>query len=231
MKYSWILFDADNTLFDFTYSQRKALEQTFGKFSLDYSDNVFDDFVKINIEIWTAYDRNEITHEEIKYLRFKRLFDVYVISEVDHRQFNTYFINKLISNSKLLDGAENLLLSLHGKTKIALITNGMKEVQRPRFEQCRLKYVFDQVFISGEIGKSKPNYEFFEYVHNNCNNEIKNNYLVVGDNLIADIEGGKNFGFDTCWYNINNEDIQEIEHADFVVNTLDELKQILENQN
>lgn len=227
MKYKWLLFDADNTLFDFTYSQRKALENSFDHYNLTYKNEVFDEFVKINFTIWSAYDRNEMTHEEIKSERFSRLFTVYGISGIDLKDFNNYFIGQLIFNSKLLEGAEEILRYLHGKTSIALITNGMKEVQRPRYEQCHLKHIFDKVFISGEIGMSKPNFEYFRYVHLETGNFEKEKYLVVGDNLIADVKGGKDYGFRTCWYNIHNEQKEENSYADYTIKNLNELKALI----
>ena len=227
MKYKWLLFDADNTLFDFTYSQRKALENSFDFNNLEYYEEVFEEFIKINMTIWAAYDRNEITHEEIKYERFSRLFSLYDISEIDLIHFNDYFISQLIINSKLLEGAENILRYLHGKTKVALITNGMKEVQRPRFEQCKLKHIFDKVFISGELGLSKPNYEYFRFVHEETGKLDKDDYLVVGDNLIADVKGAKDYGFDACWYNIHDEHSEKYHEADYVINSLHELIDIV----
>jgi 2-haloacid dehalogenase len=227
MKYKWLLFDADNTLFDFTFSQRKALENSFDQYNLEYKKEIFDEFVKINFIIWSAYDRNEITHEEIKSERFRRLFSEFSIFGIDLKEFNYYFISQLILNSKLLDGAEEILTYLHRKTKVALITNGMKEVQRPRYEQCKLKHIFNKVFISGEMGISKPNYEYFRFVHEETGNFDKEEYLVVGDNLIADVKGGKDYGFNTCWYNIHNDSSEEFENADYVINSLNELIEIV----
>ena len=185
--------------------------------------------MKINLDIWSAYDRNEISHEEIKHERFKRLFDIHQIEDIDLDGFNDYFISQLIENSKLLDGAEGILRYFHGKAKVALITNGMKEVQRPRYEQCKLKHIFDKVFISGEIGLSKPNSDFFSFVHHETGLHNKDEYLVIGDNLIADIKGGKDYGFKTCWFNFLNEEILTNNNADFVITDLEELIQIVKN--
>ncbi|MGE5355731.1 MAG: pyrimidine 5'-nucleotidase [Deltaproteobacteria bacterium] len=227
MNYKWLLFDADNTLFDFTFSQRKALENSFAQYHLEYQDKIFEEFVKINLDIWTAYDRNEMTHQEIKHERFNRLFKIHDIEGVDIDEFNDFFIDQLIANSKLLEGAEEILTYLHGKAKVALITNGMKEVQRPRYEQCRLKHIFDDVFISGELGMSKPNHEFFRHVHEQTGYQNKEQYLVIGDNLIADVKGGKDYGFRTCWFNILNDRHAENKDADYIITRLEELIDIV----
>ncbi|MEZ4907905.1 MAG: YjjG family noncanonical pyrimidine nucleotidase [Saprospiraceae bacterium] len=200
MKYKWLLFDADNTLFDFTLSQRKSLEYCFKAYNLEYSDEIFDIFHDINAVIWKDFDNNLISHEEIKFERFNRLFKKLNIGIDDLQSFNNLFIDNLISNSQLFDRTVEVLTHLHGKTKFAIITNGMKEVQRPRFDKCKYKHFFDSIFISGEIESlSKPNYSYFDYVYKNTGGESKTDYLVIGDNPEADIKGGKEYGFDTCW--------------------------------
>ena len=77
----------------------------------------------------------------------------------------------------------------------------MKEVQRPRLEASEIHTYFKAVVVSGEIGHSKPNHSYFEYVYDKLGQPNKDKVLVVGDNLIADIQGGKNDGFKTAWYN------------------------------
>lgn len=227
MKYKWILFDADNTLFDFTFSQKMALKEASYFFNIPYSSEIFSKFVTINNIIWQAYDENKITHDEIKLERFRRLFEITETNNVELEEFNTYFIDKLIEHSKLIGGTELFLKKIFGKIKIAIITNGMKEVQRPRFENWALKKIIDEVFISGEIGYSKPNKEYFEFVHNKTGNIPKSDYLVVGDNIIADVKGGKDFGFDTCWFNpIANSDSYNT-LADYEIKSINELCEII----
>ena len=228
MKYKWILFDADNTLFDFTHSQKKALENTFNTFNLNYYPELFPKFTALNNEIWRAYDENKISHDEIKTERFKVLFESIEIYGVDLKLFNIEFINNLIKYSKLIEGTEEFLLSIQGKLKIAIITNGMKEVQRPRFEKCRIKSIFEKIFISGEMGTSKPNNEYFEFVHENTENLDKKQYLVVGDNSMADIMGSKKYGFDTCWFNPHSLENEHKEYTDYEIKDIKELYEIIE---
>jgi YjjG family noncanonical pyrimidine nucleotidase len=227
MRYKWLLFDADNTLFDFTYSQKKALKQCLEHYGHIFNDEIFSNFTNLNNEIWTAYDRNEISHEEIKMLRFKRLFDTLGIKGIDINEFNSKFIDKLVENSKLIENTDIYLEKLHRKINMAIITNGMKEVQRPRFEKCKHKSKFEQIFISGEMGKSKPNKEYFEYVHKATGALDKSQYLVVGDNIIADIKGAKDYGFDTCWFNPNRISDRNEKYADNVIQNIHELDKML----
>lgn len=201
LKYDWILFDADNTIFDFHASSEIAFHNSFAGKGIHAEDEWYKIFLRINLETWKAYDENKLTHEEIKKIRFSRLFEQIEINHLDPLEFNAIYFRNLVENPKYVPGAIALLDHLTGKVKLGLITNGMKEVQRPRLVGSGMIRYFDMLAISGEIGHSKPNHSFFEFVHNKIGWVSKGNVLVVGDNLVADIKGGNEYGFDTAWYN------------------------------
>lgn len=55
--------------------------------------------------------------------------------------------------------------------------------------------------ISEEVGIAKPNSGIFEHTFKIIEHDDKRTMLIVGDSLTSDIQGGINFGIDTCWYN------------------------------
>lgn len=81
--------------------------------------------------------------------------------------------------------------------------------------------------ISEEVKVSKPNPKIFEHALNNMNHIDKRNVLMVGDSLTSDIQGGINFGIDTCWFNpnkiVNRTDIKPT----YEISNLMKLKNIL----
>lgn len=127
----------------------------------------------------------------------------------------------------LMPGAEEILDWLKGRKNIGYITNGMTEVQRRRLEMIGWVERFDVIAIAGEIGHSKPHFGYFNHVHEQIGNPAKENVLVVGDSLSADIEGASSFGYHSCWYNPNQEDCQLQQGPDYTIQHLDELKEIL----
>ena len=44
MKYKYILFDADDTLFDFGLAEEKAIKKSLDYFNISYVDNIVDNF-------------------------------------------------------------------------------------------------------------------------------------------------------------------------------------------
>ena len=70
-----------------------------------------------------------------------------------------------------------------------------------RFEASPLNGLIPWLFISEELGASKPDSAFFAPVLRTLGNPDPRRVLMVGDNLLADIQGGIQAGLDTAWYN------------------------------
>ena len=60
MKYKWLLFDADGTLFDFEKAALYALISTFDETGLEYKTDYYDIFLSINHLIWSKFENGEI---------------------------------------------------------------------------------------------------------------------------------------------------------------------------
>jgi 2-haloacid dehalogenase len=80
MKYDWLLFDADGTLFDYDLSEQKALQQTFIDLELAFEAHCIPIYRKINQQIWQDFENGRISAEDLRFERFKRLFQELQIS-------------------------------------------------------------------------------------------------------------------------------------------------------
>ena len=67
MKYEIILFDADETLFDFKRSESYAFENTMLEFNIEYNeDHHLKLYSDINSAIWKEFEIGAITQESWK---------------------------------------------------------------------------------------------------------------------------------------------------------------------
>ena len=58
MKYEVILFDADETLYDFKKSEREAFKNTMLKFNINYDENYhLKIYQEINIALWKEFEQ------------------------------------------------------------------------------------------------------------------------------------------------------------------------------
>lgn len=200
MKYTWLLFDADGTLFNYDQAEASALEQTFEYFQLRYELTYRQTYQRINHHLWLDFEKGLVTSESLRVKRFELLcaelgiqFDVEALSA-------RYLVN-LAKGSQLIEGADQVIQVLRQHYKLGLITNGLKDVQRPRLAQSALCDSFGVFIISEEVGAAKPDRAIFDIAFQKMGNPQRDQVLMIGDSVTSDIRGGNNYGIDTCWFN------------------------------
>ncbi|WP_379132213.1 YjjG family noncanonical pyrimidine nucleotidase [Paenibacillus sp. sgz500958] len=200
MKYELILFDADDTLFDYEMAERHALHSAFEQFG--YPAGAAEHTVvykEINKALWRELELGLISSMALRVERFRRLFATQGL-ELEPEVFSEAYLKYLGEGSFLIPGAVELCGELDG-LRLAIITNGIREVQTSRIQGSLLCNTFEQVIISEEAGCQKPEKGIFDYAFNKLGLTDKDKVLIVGDSLTSDIQGGINYGIDTCWYN------------------------------
>ncbi len=227
MKYEIIIFDADDTLFDFRKSERDAFKNTMVEFNIEYDENyhlkVYSD---INTAIWKDFEDGLITPKELKVERFKRLSDKLNI-DFDEVEFAKSYMKHLSFASFLYDNSMNLIESLYKNYRLSIITNGLTEVQDNRIRKSAIAKYFENIVISEEVQVSKPDPKIFELTLNNMKYTDKSKILMVGDSLTSDIQGGINFGIDTCWFNPDKITNKTGMKPNYEISNLMDLKDIL----
>jgi 2-haloacid dehalogenase len=225
LSYQIILFDADDTLFDYSKSESFALTEAFKHIGIDCSASIFQSYRFINQQLWNDYEKGIIKLELLRSERFKRLFAEHdLISEFNVDDFSDNYIKYLGEGSFLIEGAVdicNYLLS--NGFRIAVITNGIKEVQLGRINKSELSTSFEHIIVSEDAGFQKPHTGIFEYAFNKLDIQDKSRVLIVGDSLSSDIQGGMNYGIDTCWFNPNRKINSSGIKPTFEINKLEEL--------
>lgn len=227
MKYKIILFDADDTLFDFQRSEKISFENTIKEFCDDYDENYhFAAYKEINNAIWGELEAGLITQAKLKTERFKRLNNKLNIN-IDENLLSDTYIKNLGNCSYLLEGAKELVEDLSKKYILGLITNGVTMIQENRIKNSTIPTFFKNITISEKIGISKPNPGIFEHALKDLEKVEKNEILMIGDSLTSDIQGGINFGIDTCWFNPKRLENKTDVKPTYEVSSFDEIRSLL----
>lgn len=222
MKYDWILFDADETLFHF--DAFKGMQLMFSRKGVDFTQHDFEHYQKVNKPLWVDYQDGKITAHELKHTRFQEWAEKL---ETTTQELNSAFLEAMADICTLLPGAKELMEALHGKAKMGIITNGFTELQAIRLERTGMTEFFDHVIISEEVGVAKPDAGIFSHALEVMGNPCKSKILMVGDNPHSDILGGINFGIETCWLNSHREEQVQGISPNYTVNSLHQLREIL----
>lgn len=196
MKYNWVLFDADETLFSF--NSYLGLTSMLKRYGIEFTREDYEAFQAVNKPLWVAYQNNEITAQDIQTRRFAKLS---AQTGIDALRLNQELMAEMALVSKPLDGVMAMLEQLYGKVKMGIITNGFTELQQKRLANTKTERFFDIVVVSEQIGAAKPDRQVFDYAFTLMDQEDRTKVLMVGDTLASDVLGGNNAGIDTCWFN------------------------------
>ncbi|WP_298021632.1 YjjG family noncanonical pyrimidine nucleotidase [uncultured Dysosmobacter sp.] len=227
MKYSHLLFDADDTLFDFPKASSRAFSIMCEAHGISNSPEIYQLYHEINLELWAAFDQGEVTKEFVTLERYVRFFKALDIDE-DPAQCNRDYLAALGQVVYPLPHAEAVCRTLAERGhRLYIVTNAVASVQRSRLRNCAFGDLFTGAFISEEAGASKPSRAYYDYVRACVPAITSENTLVIGDSLATDIRGANNAGFPCCWFNPGGKPRQEGLRIDYEVTDLRELLDIV----
>jgi len=199
MTYTTLLFDLDYTLFDSETSEPAAFDHTSEVFGLEASEQLIESFLTINKRLWGAVEAGNITPNDVRTMRFVELVADNGLDADPVEMADTY-VYGLGAFGGLYPGARAVLDEVAETATLALVTNGIGEVQRARIERLDLDQYFDAIVISGEVGTAKPGSRIYDITYAALGEPDRATSLMIGDSLSSDIQGGIGYGIDTCWY-------------------------------
>ncbi len=229
-EYKHIFFDLDHTLWDFSKNSQETIRDLYENFQLNrFGFKDFEDFYstyyKVNDQYWRFYRQGKVTKAQLRVGRFRdTLLDRNVNHDELSEQMAEFYVSHGPYKTNLLPGAKEILDYLAKSYELHLITNGFKEVQHIKLRESGLRDYFDELIISEEVGFQKPHPEIFRHA-NNATSSVAKESIIIGDNLEADVLGGKRAGWGHVFFNPEENDHQEeIQHE---IKELRELDQIL----
>ena len=231
MKIQHIFFDLDNTLWDHRKNAYLTLKEIFKREDITEKFNIgFEEFhteyFTINEKLWAQIRDGEIDKE---YLRKHRFYDAFLFFGVDDFElsqvFEHQFLDEILNYNDLVPGAFEILEYLSAKNyDLHILSNGFQEVTHKKCELSGIKNYFKTITSADEINIRKPHPEVYDYALKKANAQ-KENSMMIGDDWIADVEGGKAFGLEVVFLDVFNDNY-EAENVK-VIKKLKELETIL----
>ena len=221
-----VLFDLDDTLFDFHKAEKIALTKTLMHFGIDPTEETLALYSTINAAHWKRLELGEISREEVKVGRYRELFKTIGV-ECDPVKATAYYESMLAIGHYFMPGAPELLEELYRKYRLYIVSNGTAKVQEGRIGSSGIAKYMDGIFISQILGANKPDKQFFDICFSEIPDFSLSETVIIGDSLSSDIKGGINAGIITVWFNPkgieNDNDIK----PDYTIKELSEVPGLL----
>lgn len=166
----------------------------------------------LNHLLWAAYERGELSKDDLRWRRFHDTFLDYGIDDIDFaKEFGEKYLVQMTHERELMPGAMQMLRNIRTfGGRMSIVSNGFKEVQYLKLARAGISEFFSDVIVSEEVGVHKPSPEIFAVALERLSGidrnsrgwkEAKRQTLMIGDDLANDIEGAQIFGIDQYFYN------------------------------
>ncbi|MFG2078633.1 HAD family hydrolase [Nonomuraea maritima] len=198
------LFDLDRTLID--------LDAAFLRWAQEFAEQH-----KLGPEdvAWLiSLDRDGYPHREVFFSKVREHFALPETVEELWARYRGRMPHLVEPYPGVLDGLAELR---ELGWRVGIITNGMADNQLGKLRTTGLAEVVDGYAVSGAEGVRKPELRLFEIAAQRCGVTLDRGGWMVGDNLIADIQGARTAGLRTIWIDRGTWSGEE-HQADHVVN-------------
>ena len=225
-----VFFDLDRTLWDFEKNSETVIKSLLVTYNIEKTyQTTADDFIKkyrkINHKLWHLYSHKKITKEELRSIRFsKTLEKLGAKNEELGALLEEAYIAQSPCQTKLLEGANEILDYLKPKYQLHILSNGFKEVQHIKLHESGIKKHFNNIFISEEMGFQKPDKKIFHAAQTKAGVKPEA-CIMIGDDFDNDIEGGLNAGWKAIYLTSRKKRVKDPDM--YQIKSLLELKELL----
>ncbi|MFT5337097.1 MAG: putative hydrolase of the HAD superfamily [Sphingobacteriales bacterium] len=203
---SLILFDWDDTLWDFQKNSDETILELAKKYKLPVGTaDLLSTYHEVNTYLWGQYQKHVLSQAEFRQKRFRAFFEsldllgMYDQSTIS--QFSSDYIEACPQKNNLIPGAKGVLNTLQSMgIRVSVATNGFHEVQEIKVRHSGLSPLLSTIHSPKSTGFRKPNPAYFKAI---CDSEAvkMQDVWMVGDELHTDAKAADEVGVKGIWYN------------------------------
>lgn len=209
MFYKGIIFDLDNTIYNYEECHNLALHTVIEYIYITYE-------IKRDIDIHNEYNlistklKNELVNtasSHNKNIYFKMLIEKLKLSlsilNILNRLYWGFFYNQM----RCFDGVKEFIIwNKNRGIKIGILTDYETEYQIKKLNKLQILEHIDVVVTSEEVGIEKPSVQMFQTILRKLNLNT-DEVIMIGDNYNKDILGATELNIFSYWFNKTNENL------------------------
>lgn len=228
--YTHIFFDLDHTIWDFDRNAEEALSELYVVHRLETlgissSTEFIETYTRNNHALWADYHLGKIDKETLRETRFRKTFtDLGLTPDAIPVTFEDAYVELCPTKTNLFPHAHETLAYLKEKYTLHIISNGFESATRRKVAGTDLAQYFENIIISELVGVNKPHEGIFEHALRLAG-AAKDECIMIGDSLEADVYGAINFGMDAIYFNPLKA--EKPDDVPVQIYSLDELKRLL----
>ncbi len=223
----YLLFDIDDTLLNFRDTVDDTISRALADMGLSFTEEQFALYHRINGELWAQVAAGRLECERLYEIRFQRALDAMRIY-ADGSELERRFRVRLRESAQPEEGALETLRALSERYTLAAASNAPHIQQVERLEQAGLAPYLTHVFTSGGLGYDKPSPLFYGACLEALGDPPREDVMMLGDSLAADVLGAHRFGLQACWVNLKGAPAPaDLPDGIPTVHALSELKTLL----
>ena len=207
-----IFFDLDDTLVDDTVSLQQCAEMAARELVPDRgvaAVDLADAYVNAAVDFWTQLEPGspKPAAGAIRPAMWRTALRRYGIDDgmlataLAHR-FDALRVERV----ELFPEAIPVLEGLHGRYRMAIITNGFAETHERKIARLELQRFFDRVVLAGELQMAKPDPAVFAHAMELLGVGASES-VMVGDRFDRDVEGAHAAGMRAIWIRCRGEQV------------------------
>lgn len=211
MRYQLILFDLDDTLFEWYPFWKAGMMATMRVHhsTRDFdTETVFSTFDRYSLSLLPGIEQGKLDWPAYRRMRYTETMR-HLGKEADKEtadDFMALFHELKMDYLKPNPAVVRMVKDLAANHRLGIVTNGPADQQYHKVDNLQLSPFFpdETIFVSEEIGFSKPDARIFQRVLDHFSVE-PNKALFVGDSWEADVVGAIDAGMDAVWVNPRSE--------------------------
>lgn len=210
-----IFFDLDDTLVDDTISLEQCAETAARELVSDRGVSpvdLGDAYVDAAIDFWTQLGpgSRKPPSGDIRPAMWRSALQRHgIVDDADGvlaRRLADRFDQLRVERVELFPEALPVLQALHGRYRLAIITNGYTETHAQKIARLELERFFDRIILAGDLEMVKPDPAIFVHAMESLDVRPESS-VMVGDRYDRDVEGAHAAGMRAIWIRCRGESI------------------------
>jgi FMN phosphatase YigB (HAD superfamily)/ribulose-5-phosphate 4-epimerase/fuculose-1-phosphate aldolase len=228
MFYKGVIFDLDNTIYNYDSSHKKAIHETFlyiiKNSNIEYkTEEVKEIYETVSTKI--KYELSNTASSHNKGIYFKQLLERLLMPLAILPVLNEIYWDTFYNTMECFVGVKEFI-SWNKKNgiKIGILTDYETEYQVQKLIKLDLIQYCDIIITSEEVGIEKPSSQMFQTILRKLNLS-SDEVIMIGDNFDKDIMGASNMNILSYWFHEKNEKYQKYIEFNSFINLHNEFKE------